>query len=736
MKLKSIGIIALLTFQLYVQLFAQQPTKEEMEEMRKAMEEMQADPEMQKAMKQLGLDMSTVENAMNAVETDGFGAYYEFEEFMTPKKDDARIAAIQKKPLTSSELQAHLVKAERRVDAALQVEDRNITLQLLNSVSSYPPDSLSEIASGLWMMSSYIPATYIMGKASQKDPNPDNLNNYAAFLVMLGGEDLALPLLQKLNREFPKNSTIQNNIGQAWFGLGDLVTAETYLDSAIMTIAWHPQANMTKAVIQEKKGDKTGAVESLKKSVQGGYSTTKEDMLRKLGYKLDGKNVDDDFNMPADPLGFDKWIARIPIFPKNHKEQLDLYNEWEEFYKDVKAEEQRLTVKLNRINQEVQDKMRIKGTNQLDIAKALEMTKSPYLSAKANHVLKYYTDEKNGKFSNQWKRLLQNFSEFADTKKRTEEEFRKLVEVENAKCEEGEGKGDCPSPCPIIVPVYDNMINTQNSLYEILVKESLELWSSQFEAAAYFFQYSVSDPLLIEQYELFLKVRFVKEQLTGISPAIAPEMGILSCMEDDSKKPATHKLADWNDLHCDKDIRFSVPGTGYWKFTCNTTELHLEPLLLPFELHYTENFETGKVISASAAVSIKREIGGVKTSVKVGGGYDATKGTVKLEGGLSTKIGDFTIGDKDLGGMPGKVSAGGGGFIEFDKNGISDLGFKGGIEAKPDLKVGEKNNESDVRVGKIETGGKWSWNAGPSGVAKGTLNDSINPSNFSAPSKK
>ena len=187
-------------------------------------------------------------------------------------------------------------------------------------------------------MSNYIPATYIMGKASQKDPNPDNLNNYAAFLVMLGGEDLALPVLQKLNREFPKNSTIQNNIGQAWFGLGDLVTAEKYLDSAIMTIAWHPQANMTKAVIQENKGDKAGAVESLKKSVQGGYSTTKEDMLRKLGYKLDGKDVADDFNMPADPMGFDNWIGRIPKFPKNHKEQLALQTEWETYYKDVEAE--------------------------------------------------------------------------------------------------------------------------------------------------------------------------------------------------------------------------------------------------------------------------------------------------------------------------------------------------------------------------------------------------------------
>ena len=57
-----------------------------MEELRKAMEQIQADPEMQKAMKQFGMDMNTVENSMNAVENNGFGAYYEFEEFMTPTK--------------------------------------------------------------------------------------------------------------------------------------------------------------------------------------------------------------------------------------------------------------------------------------------------------------------------------------------------------------------------------------------------------------------------------------------------------------------------------------------------------------------------------------------------------------------------------------------------------------------------------------------------------------------------
>jgi tetratricopeptide (TPR) repeat protein len=715
-------------------LFAQQPTKEEMEEMRKAMEQIQADPEMKEAMKQYGIDMNTVENAMKAVETDGFGAYYEFEEFMTPKKDVARIARIQNKQLTTGELQTHLLKAEKRVDAALLGEDRSITLQLLNTVASYHPDSLSAIASGLWMMSSYIPATYIMGKASQKDPNPDNLNNYAAFLVMLGGEDLALPVFQKLNREFPKNSTIQNNIGQTWFGLGDLDKAEKYLDSAIMTIAWHPQANMTKAVIQKSKGDKVGAVESLKKSVQGGYSITKEDMLRKLGYQLEGKDVDDDFNMPEDPLGFDKWIARIPKFPKNYKESRALEAEWEKFHEDVAAEQAVLTEKLNRINMEVQEKMQKGKTNEIDVAKTYAMVKPPYLSAKANHVLNYYSNEKSGKFVDQHNKLLAQAAEDGALRKKMEDDYVKLLASENAKCQDGEGKADCPSICPVIVPASEQIIEVTNTKLENWYYESNDLWARQLEAGAYFYQYSVSDQSLIEQNELRLKLKFVKEHLAGIRPYWGGNAEL--CLEEGEKKTATHKITEWNDLHCDKDIQFNVPGTGYWRFTCNTTELHLEPLLLPFEVHYKENLNTAEMISASAAVSIKREIGGIKTSVKVGGGYDAVKGTVKLEGGLSTKIGDFTIGGKDMGGMPVKVGAGGGGFIEFDKNGVSDLGFKGGIEAKPDITIKDNGADREIRAGKIEAGGKWSWNAGPSGVAKGTLNGSINPVNFSAPSNK
>ena len=156
-----------------------------------------------------------------------------------------------------------------------------------------------------------------------------------------------------------------------------------------------------------------------------------------------------------------------------------------------------------------------------------------------------------------------------------------------------------------------------NTSLENWWNEYIDLWARQLEASAYFYQYSVSDQSLIEQYELRLKLLFVNEHLSIVRPALGVAPEILLCIEEDEKKTPSHKLADWYDLHCDKDIRFGVPGTGYWRFTCNTTELHLEPLLLPFELHYKENLNTREMFFSSG----KKGIG----PVKMGGAYDVVQ---------------------------------------------------------------------------------------------------------------
>ena len=73
------------------------------------------------------------------------------------------------------------------------------------------------------MLGHWEKALFIMGKVCIDDvTDADNLNNYAAFLVMTGGEQAAIPILEYLDEKYPDNSTIKNNLGQAWFGLGDL----------------------------------------------------------------------------------------------------------------------------------------------------------------------------------------------------------------------------------------------------------------------------------------------------------------------------------------------------------------------------------------------------------------------------------------------------------------------------------------------------------------------------------
>ena len=212
-RLTALPVIIILSVTFLTRpLIAQQPTKEEMQEMQKMMQQMKSDPEMQKAMQQFGIDMKTVENTMTGAASGYSGSYYEFDEFQTPAKAVERIASIPKKPLTTSGLPSYLSTVENCVNSSVSDEDRKMVDLLLNKAGA-SPDDLANMASALWMSGKYIPAAYLMGKACQLNPSVTNLNNYSAFLVMTGGEELALPVLQKLNRENPKNSIILNNIG-------------------------------------------------------------------------------------------------------------------------------------------------------------------------------------------------------------------------------------------------------------------------------------------------------------------------------------------------------------------------------------------------------------------------------------------------------------------------------------------------------------------------------------------
>jgi hypothetical protein len=158
------------------------------------------------------------------------------------------------------------------------------------------------------------------------EADPDNLNNYASFLSMAGAEHAALPILQYLNNKYPKNSTILNNIGQAWFGLGDMLNAKKYLHDCTKLDSNHSQANLSLSSIYHAQRDSQQAVYYLKRSIKETYDPEKEAELARLGVTL---TYDDmpalNYPMKNDPLRLVEFVQSFPEEDQRNLDDLEKY---------------------------------------------------------------------------------------------------------------------------------------------------------------------------------------------------------------------------------------------------------------------------------------------------------------------------------------------------------------------------------------------------------------------------
>jgi len=233
-----------------------------------------------------------------------------------PKRDMTRISMLPKKILTEAELVLFIKNIQDGVEKIISPAEKAEALKIYNDTKvQYKSTAVvANAASGCWMIGNWEKALFIMGKVCSDDvTDADNLNNYAAFLISAGAEHAALPILQYLNFKYPKNSTLLNNIGQAWFGLGEMEIAKKYLDSATMLYPHHSTANSTMSKIYESEGKTDKSIAFLKASLKETYDPEKEAELLRLGYKIKYADLPD-FNYPMkrDPLGFIRFVESIP----------------------------------------------------------------------------------------------------------------------------------------------------------------------------------------------------------------------------------------------------------------------------------------------------------------------------------------------------------------------------------------------------------------------------------------
>ena len=266
---------------------------------------------------------------------------------IVPGKDSIRINLIPIKILTDAGLVVFIRNVHTQVEKMIPAAEREVALKIYNETKAENKSAtaIGGAASGCWMYGHQEKAVWLMGKVCIDNPGySDNLNNYAAFLSMMGGEQAAIPILLYLNNKFPKNPSLLNNIGQAWFGLGDLELAKKYLDSATELYPTHSMANGTLSKIYLSKRDSAKAIEYLKNSISESYSTEKESSLTLMGTTLTTDDLPE-FTYPVeqDPFGFDRFFNIIPAYQSGLGDYEDAVGRWQAFQKALAEEIERAT---------------------------------------------------------------------------------------------------------------------------------------------------------------------------------------------------------------------------------------------------------------------------------------------------------------------------------------------------------------------------------------------------------
>ncbi|MGG9960547.1 tetratricopeptide repeat protein [Ferruginibacter sp. SUN106] len=626
------------------------PTQKEMEDMmkeaQKAVDEMS--PEDKKMMDSMGIKMPSLKNVPK-VSDKQLAQAWETENLIVPKRDNDRIAAILKTPLSSGSVAAFVTDVHNKTLQLLWPESKTLAEKIYSQLKSSgkSSDAIGNTATGLWIMGRLQPALYIMGKICVEDAaNNDNLANYASMISMCGIQQSAIPMLNYLNTKYPGNSTILNNLGQAWFGLGDMDKSTKYLDSTIRIYANHPQANLTKSFIAEEKGNKEEAVSLVKKSMLHAYSKDKEDRLRKLGYKMNSDDVKLPPKTKVDPLNLGG--SAPPSFPKSVDECIALEPVWAGY-------REQLDRKLNMLGKQYKDAMKVAADMQqkrteADFAMVKAslnagspqgmLTAMPLHAAAASLKANQVTEEYGRKLEAWSKKMTAFLSGRAVQLKKNYEASMELLRKQDLE-QTGEGLPNVDF-CPKYKATCDQYLSGYNSELENLYKEYLSFEKPYLNDLAYWLMY-VQWPEMFEATKLQTQMTWLGV-LEGKEPVGFESITTYKCVKP--TPGAAGKLSEFDDVACKYHSELKL-GLGSIKSDCSRMTTELDAGIIKLGLKQNMDKETFADQFMTCNVEVGAQIG------------------------KTVKTGPLTVG----------VSAGGRIGMEIDRNGVSDVYTVGGVSA-------------------------------------------------------
>ena len=176
-----------------------------------------------------------------------------------PQRDEARIKIASQRTLTERTIAtdvAGLVKQLREGLDGESVADADAFLKRYGG----DPIALANAASIAWVQEVPGTALLLAAEAAQRSPGDANaLNTLGSLLSDAGYVDRGIPILNYLAAKFPNDPTLQNNLGQAWLGVGAPELAKPRLLMCLGLASGHGAANAAMGVIAYCGGDQAAA---------------------------------------------------------------------------------------------------------------------------------------------------------------------------------------------------------------------------------------------------------------------------------------------------------------------------------------------------------------------------------------------------------------------------------------------------------------------------------------------
>lgn len=204
-------------------------------------------------------------------------------EIEIPKRDEDQIKIASRRVLTAQTIAAEFAGLIQQLRAGLDRESVTEAERFLKAYGTRP-NALANAAAIGWVQEAPGTALLLAAEAARRAPDNANvLNTLGSLLADAGYAARGIPILDYLARKYPEDPTLQNNLGQAWLGLGAPELAKPRLQACLSRAPAHGAAHAAMGVIAYSNGDHAGATKHFQAAVASQSSPLSRRALDRLG---------------------------------------------------------------------------------------------------------------------------------------------------------------------------------------------------------------------------------------------------------------------------------------------------------------------------------------------------------------------------------------------------------------------------------------------------------------------